>query len=273
MSRPKKKAPAPAPARLEEVPLDVINEPDLPMRMQIDQEGIEQLAASIRKIGLVQPIKLRPAGNRYEIIAGHRRYLASRRLGLPTIQAIIETQTDEVALLARAAENLDRQDTSPFEQAEYLKACKLAMKITNRQLAGRLGKSEAWVSQRLAILEYPQPLQDALKNGKISFSVARQLARIPQPELLAMYTRQACDNGVTPRVAEQWASDCIAMTQRNYSPDPVSEDPVTFSEPEIRDVRCYVCERPTPLRKAKNLWWCNDCLKAAISLLLEQTEH
>ena len=102
---------------IKDVSLDLIDEPKGIIRMDIDPQGIDELVQSISEIGLLQPILIAVDGERFEVVFGHRRYLASKKLGLSSIKAIIRTMTQEEIGIARATENISRADLTPLEEA------------------------------------------------------------------------------------------------------------------------------------------------------------
>ena len=151
-------------------------------RIRFDEEKLEELAESIGKYGVIQPIVVRPVGNKYEIIAGERRYKASKLANKSTIPAIIvnlsDKDSEEIALL----ENIQRQQLSPIEEAVSYKRILDMGYITQEQLAKKLGKSQSTIANKIRLLNLDDEVQSYLLNNKISERHARSLLRIPDKE-------------------------------------------------------------------------------------------
>ena len=151
-------------------------------RIRFDEEKLEELAESIGKYGVIQPIVVRPVSNKYEIIAGERRYKASKLANKSTIPAIIvnlsDKDSEEIALL----ENIQRQQLSPIEEAVSYKRILDMGYITQEQLAKKLGKSQSTIANKIRLLNLDDEVQSYLLNNKISERHARSLLRIPDKE-------------------------------------------------------------------------------------------
>jgi ParB/RepB/Spo0J family partition protein len=145
-------------------------------RKRFDDDTLLELASSIMDVGLIEPILVRPKGSKYELVVGERRLRAIRdKLRYPTIAAIVREMTDEQVLDAMIAENVCREDLNPIEEANHLKRMLEVGKITQAELAARIGKSQEWVSGRLSLAEAPANLQDMIIARAISPSAAIDL--------------------------------------------------------------------------------------------------
>lgn len=156
-------APADA-AGVREIPLDLIDpDPEQP-RKTFDQAKLLELAESIKAHGIIQPVVLRTAGDRFELIAGERRWRAAALAKLATVPAIIR---DDLTALAQMVENLQREDLSAFEIYRVI-AAELDAGTSQKELAGQYGKSKQWISDYAAVAKMPPALQDALRDGRAS---------------------------------------------------------------------------------------------------------
>lgn len=255
---------------ITQIPLDQIDPPKFPSRQRPQQSSIEELANSIKISGLLQPISINKAGSRYEIIFGHRRFLAHRFLGRAKIHAEVHNWPTKEVLIARAKENQDRQDIHPWDEALYLQHCSQKLKSNNKTLAKYLSVSEAYISQRLGIFKYPEILQTALQDAKINFSVARELSRIEDPKTLNLYLNSAIDNGATPAVARRWADDHIRYQQaypQQETPPIHLDQPEQFIPPTGR---CYLCDQDFQYQDLKHITVCKQDLNVAIQLLVNE---
>jgi len=167
-----------------EIPLEsIVPNPQQP-RTQFDPAGIDELAASIKRHGLLQPIVVSRRGEGYELVAGHRRVLASRVAGKTTIPAIVRDDVRDRLELA-LVENLQRADLNAIETARAYKLLMETYDLTQEQVADRVGKSRSHVANMLRTLSAPQPLQDAVLEGKISEGHLRALLPLPLSEALS----------------------------------------------------------------------------------------
>lgn len=147
-------------------------------RKEFDREKLQELASSIREHGVVQPIVVRAKGEGFEIVAGERRWRASRLAGMKSIPAVVrdftETQVLEIALI----ENLQREDLNPLEEAQAFKRLIEEFGLTQEDLAGRLGKSRPQIANTLRLLNLPESVQQLLTSGGISMGHAKVLLSV-----------------------------------------------------------------------------------------------
>lgn len=143
------------------------------------EKDIEELAKSIKSVGLLQPPTLRSVNNGYTVIYGARRVAACKLLKLKTIPAIVIDEEDTKEIWPkRLAENITRKNLQPLEEALVLKKIKEELKLTSKTIADAIGVTEGYVCQRLQLLTLPKEIQEALQKGRIDFTHARHLARV-----------------------------------------------------------------------------------------------
>ena len=192
---------------IQEIPIGELDpNPDQP-RQSFDQESIAQLADSIRDQGVLQPLLVVPAsGGRYRIIAGERRYRASRMAGLETVPCIVKDidviRQMEIALI----ENLQREDLNPMEAARGIQALMKQCGYTQEKVSARLGKSRPAVANLLRLLSLPEEVIEMVRDGLISAGHARVLAGIRSPEEQIRLAKRAADEGMSVRRLEQLAA-------------------------------------------------------------------
>ena len=166
------------PNSIKELPLEkVVPNPDQP-RMTFHEETLQELAASIREHGVLQPILVRPAGDDYQIIAGERRWRASKLAGKETIPAIIERFDDATALEIALIENLQREDLSPLDEAIIYKKMTDELGYSIRNLAGKLGKDKGYVENRLRLASAPDDVREMVAARYDTLSAAYELMKI-----------------------------------------------------------------------------------------------
>ncbi|CAN5498398.1 ParB/RepB/Spo0J family partition protein [soil metagenome] len=165
------------------VPIDRIeSNPEQP-RLAFNQDTLDELAASIREHGVLQPILLRPIGhNRYQLIAGERRWRASRQAGLETIPALIEDIDDDTALEISIIENLQREDISPLDEAAMYDRMIRDHGYSIRKLADKLGKDKGYVENRLRLADAPDEVRALVSVRKDTLSHAYELMKVDDPK-------------------------------------------------------------------------------------------
>ena len=186
------------------IPIKSIIAPRIAMRGNIDKNNIENLAKSIKEIGLICPICVMTTGKEFEIVAGNRRYEACKSLGMSEIQAIIMEQNSEKYFRTMTAENYERQDITIFDEVQFIERLMTELEMSQSQIAKYIGKSPAYVSERVAVLEYPTCILEALRCEKITFSVAREFNKITEANVCETYLKYAVENGCTPDIARKW---------------------------------------------------------------------
>jgi len=166
-----------------EIPLELVRPNRHQPRTAFDPEGLSELAASIARHGVLQPIVVSADGAGYELVAGHRRVLAARLAGKTTIPAVVREEVGDRLELA-LIENLQRADLNAIETARAYKLLMETYDLTQEQVAERVGKSRSQVANMLRTLTAPQPLQDAVMEGKISEGHLRALLSLPLSDAL-----------------------------------------------------------------------------------------
>lgn len=165
-----------------QVPVESIIPNRFQPRLQFDEEGLKELSESIRQHGIIQPLVLRRLGDKYEIVAGERRYKASQMAGLKTVPAVISDIDDNASAEIALVENIQRRNLSSIEEAKSYKKLLDRGYMTQEQLADKLGVSQSSISNKMRLLNLAPEVQDALLNQKISERHARSLLNIPIEE-------------------------------------------------------------------------------------------
>jgi ParB family chromosome partitioning protein len=162
------------------IPVDRIESNPQQPRMIFDVEALHELAASIREHGVLQPILVRPLGsNRYQLVAGERRWRASKEAGLETIPALVEELDDDTALEIAIIENLQREDLSPLEEATMYDRMIRDHGYSIRKLADKLGKDKGYLENRLRLADAPEEIRELVSLRKDTLSHAYELLKVP----------------------------------------------------------------------------------------------
>ena len=191
---------------LREVPIGNIRPNPRQPRVNFDEETMSSLAASIKELGVLQPVLVRRIGgessDEFELIAGERRWRASRRAGLNTIPVLIQTSDDTHSLEQALVENLHRQDLNVLEEAAAYQQLIEEFGFTHDQVATRVGKSRTAVTNILRLLQLPSGVQRLLAEGQISSGHARALLGTPDRGYQEVLARQVVSDGMTVRAIE-----------------------------------------------------------------------
>ena len=189
--------------RIETLPLREIEPDPGQPRKTFDDETLAELSASIAEHGLLQPIAVRPKpSGGYLIVAGERRWLASRMAGLTEVPVIVKDVTDEQAMELALVENLQREDLDPVEEAAGIRELMTRCDLTQEQAARKLGKSRSALANSLRLLSLPETVLELLKSGFITIGHAKVVLGLPTPELQEEAAQMIADNQLNVRQAE-----------------------------------------------------------------------
>ena len=227
--------PAPAPAGSQEIAVDLIDPNPYQTRRQINETALAELAESVRASGVVQPVVLRPAGNgRFQLVAGERRWLASKRAGKSTVPAVVRQISNEQAMEITIVENLQREDLNPMEQARAFERLSREFGLTQEQIAARTGKDRASIANFIRLLKLPDGLQDALESGAISFGHGKVLLGLAGfPEQLDQAAREVIEKQLSVRQTED-------LVSRLLSPETMptkAEKTAEIVDPNVREAQ------------------------------------
>ncbi|MFM8237861.1 MAG: ParB/RepB/Spo0J family partition protein [Actinomycetota bacterium] len=186
-----------------ELPIGLIRPNPQQPRQHFDEEALAALADSIRELGLLQPVLVREVDGGYELIAGERRWRASRRAGLSTIPAIIRTADDAEMLQQAIVENVQREQLNPLEEAAAYQQLIEDFSLTHDEVATRVGKSRASVSNTLRLMQLPAAIQLFLRDGTLRMGHARALLGTPDRAFQEELARRAVEEDLSVRAVEE----------------------------------------------------------------------
>jgi ParB family chromosome partitioning protein len=213
---------------LAEIPVDQIDVNPRQPRKDFDQAALDELARSLRTTGMLQPVVVRrAAGERWQLIAGERRWRAARQAGLERIPAVIREASDAESLELALVENLLREDLNPMEEAEAYQQILAEFGWTQEVLAQRVGKDRSTIANSLRLLRLPRAIQDDLRSGRLTMGHARALLSLTDPaeqlklrdEILAHnWTVRATEEGVerrrlVPAPARRRSAELVALEE------------------------------------------------------------
>ncbi len=188
-----------------EAPLDRIDPNPRQPRDAFTEETLEELSDSIRAVGVLQPIIIRPVGDRYQIIMGERRVRAARIAGLETIPAVVRITEDHHLLRDALIENIHREDLNPLEEAAAYAQLLSDFAVTQEELASRIGRSRPAVSNALRLMGLPASVQRRIAAGTLSAGHARAVLQLSDPDQQERLAALIVAQGMTVRMAEEFA--------------------------------------------------------------------
>ena len=202
---------------LRELPVDLLQRGRYQPRLDIRQDSLEELANSIRAQGVVQPIVARPIGRsgdsqRYEIVAGERRWRAAQMAGLDTIPAVVRDLPDDAAIAMALIENIQREDLNPLEEARALDRLIREFDLTHGEAAEAVGRSRASVSNLLRLLDLSDKVKPMLEARQLEMGHARALLSIGDPAQQLDAARQVIRKGLSVRETERLVKRMLADT-------------------------------------------------------------
>lgn len=226
---------------LQTIPIAMINEPAHPIRLAIDEEALNDLAESIASVGLLQPIIVVPSGVRFEIVAGHRRFLASRIANMASALCLVYTDKNFATQAALLHENVNRADISAAEEAIWFAELVEKHGYNEEQLCKAVRKKPNYVADRLRLMEQCPMVFEQLKQGNIQFSIARELNKITEKGVRLNYLDVAAKGGVNARTVMSWVADWKMSNAQPIVLPPIGEAGDPGSVPLPPDFGCKIC--------------------------------
>jgi ParB family chromosome partitioning protein len=194
------------PAGPLQIDIDLIEPSPYQPRTRFREEALDELARSIRTSGIIQPLVVRPVGNRFQLIAGERRWRAAQRAGLDKVSAIVRQVPDELALEMTLVENIQREDLNAIEAARAFERLMDEFQLTQEAVAERTGKDRATVANAIRLLKLEPTIQEWIEEGKLTAGHGRALLAVLDPQLRMRYAQRAARGGLTVRQIERLGS-------------------------------------------------------------------
>lgn len=237
-------SPAVEGAEASQVPITELRvNPDQP-RKRFEQERLKELAASISRHGMVQPIVVRKEADGYTIITGERRFRAAQLLKMTTVPIVERGIEDEQLLEIALVENIQREDLNPIEEAAAIAYLMRQHDLTQEEAAERLCKSRPAIANALRLLSLSEPVKDMLRDGKLSAGHGRALLSLPDKESQERLANQAVKNRHSVRAVEQMAAALLASGTKSSAPRlSRDQEPQKLRDPDLYDMETKLRER------------------------------
>lgn len=245
----------------KEISVDLIDDPEKPLRTDLTPASVEDLVISIKQVGIIEPLVVKPVNGRYEVIAGHRRLLASKIAKLPIVPCYVRQANRDQTEMLKIHENLYRSEIKPADEAEHFNHLIQKQKMTPTQIAKLISKSESYVSDRLAILNYPDFLRESLDNGDINFSVAREFSRFDDIKQMRQAVYYSKRSGMTQEMARKWVKDYQSSKENPTVQSNEVVDGETGKVEIEHHASCVYCREPVRLLEAEVVYMHPKCLQ------------
>lgn len=202
---------------VKELPINELRVNPYQPRKTFNEESLQELAQSIKEHGVIQPIIVKKSIKGYEIVAGERRYRASRIAGKETIPCIIREFTDDQMMEIAVLENLQREDLNAIEEALGFEMLMKNLNLTQEQLAKRVGKSRSYITNMLGLLTLPTEVKNLVKEGKISTSHARTLSKIENPDQIKELANKIINENLNVRQIEEFSKETPKKVKQQHT--------------------------------------------------------
>lgn len=245
----------PAPqAQITALSIDLVDDPPHAVRTELDDQSINDLAEDIKRNGLIEPIIVRPVGKRFEIVAGHRRFTATKRTGAVKINCIIRTLNDKEATAIKLSENLHRKEVNLLEEAGFYAELIATLGMTAEDIAALIGRTPDYILNRLEIITFPPSLQEALMNKQLALGAAQHLSKIDDPKELEILVKYAVNDGITVRQAENWVLNYFAQKSSGAQGVYADATPDVIRAAAEPLIVCQKCLTGGKIRELMQVW-------------------
>lgn len=239
-------------------------------RLMVEDEDFEDLVKSVKQYGVLQPVICKPVGDKFEIIAGHRRFAAARACGQGGIPAILVDRDEDQTWAMAIHENLFRKDLTAVEEAAMIKDCLMKQIYSMEGMAKAMGRTQEWIGSRISMCDWPDRLLAAVHLGKLSVSAARNLALIEDEAHRDYLLDYAVENGATARITAAWLQAYQAGVATR-DPEKTEVGPGPPAPPAIEPhTPCIICSKMLKMVELTYLPICPNCNSEVLSAVRAQ---
>ena len=246
---------------VKEIPIRKIAVGEHVQRLVLEDDTIAELAASIGRIGMVNPLMVSVSGDSYLLVAGHRRLQAAKKCGLTVVPCIVAESEGCVATEVSFAENLFRKDLSPLELACAIKDVLDKNVMPAEELAAGLHRSTEWIRRMVAMLDWPEDVLQAIHAGWLSIAAAHNVALITEDTYRAFLLRNAEESGATARTTAAWlqAWRSMAPADQAITAPPLGKD--AQATPMVPQAPCICCSEVFRTDELSHVPVCAGCIR------------
>lgn len=247
--------------QLKYISIDQINEPADPVRSAMDDKNLDDLVESIKSVGIIQPLTIKRVGNGFEIVAGHRRFIAAQMAGKATVPCILHDSESVSDVAIKLHENFCREEVNPVDEAIILQEMVEKKNYSIDKLAQITKRSKGYIQNKLTILSWPKDIKEALLGGKIKYSVAKHLVKITDDSQRIEYLGFAISSGASTRVVQNWAEDFQRGELTPKIEERIEQDKITGETKTIPFITCQLCGDDIEMGKQKLIFVHEKCIE------------
>lgn len=261
-------------SQIKYIKLEDLEPSDVNVRYSVDQEKLNELTESIRQLGILEPLLVKKHKKSYMIVFGNMRYLSAQKVGLASCPCIITQANDQEQFVIQLHENIKCLPLSHIDQATSFSHMRTKYNLRESEIAKLVGKSIAYISQHITILNSGDGILAALNKNQINFTVARELSHIKDPVNRQSYLNYAVESGASLDTIQQWVKELKRDEEFNPSEQPPDLGPGPIPDNEHPHSTCDCCSSPV---KTANIHFlrvcprCNIAIKDAVSAKNEET--
>jgi len=231
------------------------------LRLDKKDAEIADLAASIKRVGLIEPLVVSPKGKVFHLIAGHRRFRAAKEARLKKVPCVIEARKMSVQAEVAFAENFHRKDMSPIETAAMLAEYKQRHKFSNEQIGQIVHKDRKWVDRILKMEDWPPDVQLAVHRGQITVAAANNLVPVGDKEYRLFLLRNAVEQGATARTTAAWLQEYNSRQPMEQAVHAEPEAASPLKSPAIPQTPCFICSQTFAANEVSHIPVCVACIQ------------
>ncbi|HDY88594.1 MAG TPA: ParB/RepB/Spo0J family partition protein [bacterium] len=254
--------------QIKYIKLENLTPSDENIRFTIDQDQLDELSESIRRLGVLEPLLVLQNKSHTKIIAGHMRYLAAKKVGLASVPCIPIQGSEKELTVIQIHENIKRIPLSHIDQATTFAFMREKYNLKEEQIAKLIGKSTAYVSQHITILNSGDNILLALSNNQINFTVARELSHVKDPLKRNTYLSYAVTSGASIGTIQQWVKESKRDDDYDPEQEPLDTGPSPIPITQQPETPCDCCQNPMKTASIHFLRVCPRCdisIKDAVS--------
>ena len=247
--------------KIEKVDISEIHCGKHAQRMEIDEEALDELAGSIRSVGLIQPLTVRMSNKGYELVAGHRRLEACKKNGMEEVDCLVMGGGDVASREVTFAENFFREDLTPVELAMGINDEYESGRMTIEQMARGFNRTTDWVKRQMAMLHWPREILEVMHGGGLSVAALANLAAVGEPQYRSFLLRNALENGASAGTTRLWLAGWRAQlpgTAMEVAGGDQATEPIL---PAVPQAVCLGCNRMERTDAMSHVPLCVDCIR------------
>lgn len=257
-------------AKIRYVNLADLNLPEFQAHRQIPDEYLREISDSIKSLGIIEPLIVRDTDQGLEIVAGCVRYHASKLAGLKAVPCINMSLDPKAAEILKLHENIKRIPLDHIDQGHTFIMMMETFNMTEQAISESVGRSKAYISQHISLVRLDNVLTKSVKDKNISFSQARELMRLDDPEERDRLLSFCQNDGATVQVLKRWVDDFLRDSIQNVHSD--QDKPgikYDYNDPDIRR-RCEACDKYVDINEIRQVFYCEICEKAIKMAISEE---